>query len=146
MANFPFGIVGRFWEQVDKTSGCWLWTGGKDKDGYGKYRGTGAHRFACELLIGPIPKGMEPDHIKANGCTSNACVKAIADEHGPTHLEVVTRRENILRSDCPSARNARKTHCKRGHPFDAANTYVRPGGTGRGCRTCWGLPLLEVPA
>jgi hypothetical protein len=85
--------------------------------------------------MGPIPEGMTLDHVKANGCTSTACVKAIADEHGPAHLEPVTNRENVLRSDSISARNARKTHCPQGHPYDEANTYVSRQG-GRNCRAC----------
>lgn len=86
-----------------------------------------AHRFAYELLVGPIPEGLTLDHIKANGCTSTACVKAIADERGPAHLEPVPFSEN--------RRRALKTHCKRGHPFDEANTYRKRNGH-RTCRIC----------
>jgi hypothetical protein len=128
----------RFWSKVDKTETCWLWTGAKTSQGYGRFNLTEhwvlAHRFAYELLVGPIPDGLTIDHVKANGCTSTACVKAVADEHGPAHLEPVTMRENLLRGDTFQAANAAKTHCPRGHPFDEVNTYINRGR--RFCREC----------
>lgn len=50
-------------------------------------------------------------------------------------LEPVTQRENLLRGETITARNAAKTHCPRGHAYTAENTYVRPRGS-RECRTC----------
>lgn len=137
-------IEERFWANVQKTETCWLWTGTRFPKGYGYLNRGGknrpvrhvyVHRFAYELLVGPIPEGMTIDHIKANGYISRACVKAIADEHGPAHLEPVTLQTNLMRGDGPAARNARKTHCIHGHPFDEANTY-RPKSGGRQCRAC----------
>lgn len=129
----------RFWSKVDKTQGCWRWTGEVGPKGYGRFRVGGrgflAHRFAYELMVGPIPDGYTIDHVRANGCTSKACVKAIADEHGPAHLEPVTNQENNLRGDSYSGRNARKTHCPAGHPYDDVNTYITPKGF-RQCRMC----------
>jgi hypothetical protein len=131
----------RFWSKVRKTETCWLWMATRNNQGYGEFwvaaagKKVLAHRFAYELLVGSIPEGLTLDHVRANGCTSHACVKAIADEHGLPHLEPVTERENILRSDSFSARNARKTHCPAGHPYDEVNTYVSRQG-GRNCRTC----------
>jgi hypothetical protein len=52
----------------------------------------------------------------------------------PDHLEIVTHRENILRSEAPAALNSRKTHCLNGHFFDEANTLVIQGK--RRCRAC----------
>lgn len=134
----------RFWSYVNKTPGCWLWTGKVEDSGYGRFwtgeRTDMAHRYAYTLLVGPIPEGYTIDHVKERGCTSKACVKAIADEHGPAHLEPVTYRENNLRGDCWSGVNARKTHCPQGHPYDATNTYWWNGW--RHCRTCMGLRLL----
>ena len=81
----------RFWSYVEKTDGCWEWTGAKDGDGYGHLtiagRVVGAHRFAYELLVGPIPEGLEIDHL----CRNRACVK-------PADLEPVTRAENLRRA------------------------------------------------
>jgi len=133
----------RFWAKVDKAGPipecrpelgpCWIWTG-STSHGYGRLQAAGkvmgAHRFAYELLVGPIPEGLEPDHL----CRVSACVKAIADEHGPAHLEPVTHRENMLRGETIGAVNSRKTHCRRGHPFTPENTQRY--GTDRACKTC----------
>jgi hypothetical protein len=139
---FDATTVVQFWAKVDKGEICWLWTG-RTRSGYGTFKIDGrwkmASRVAYMLLVGPIPEGLELDHIKANGCTSTLCVKAIADEHGPAHLEPVTHRENMLRGTRnPCASNARKTHCSQGHPFDAEHTYIRhrDGQERRECRTC----------
>jgi len=134
----------RFWLKVDKNGptpghrpelgSCWVRTA-KLKAGYSYIadssgRQVVAHRFAYELLVGPIPEGLELDHL----CRNRACVKVTPDDHGPAHLEPVTKRENILRGEGMGARHARQTHCKRGHPFDEANTYWWNGY--RACRTC----------
>jgi hypothetical protein len=116
-----------FWAKVNKTDGCWEWTRGKSW-GYGVHTSGGkrhkAHRFAYELLVGPIPGGLTLDHL----CRNRGCVN-------PTHLEPVTNRENILRGSSPAATRARQTECKNGHPFDEANTYRDPRGY-RECRIC----------
>jgi hypothetical protein len=122
----------RFWAKVQKTETCWLWTGSKTPNGYpvfwnGKIQ-EGSHRYAYELLVGPIPAGLHIDHL----CRNPGCVN-------PAHLEPVTQRENTMRSPiAPAALNAAKTHCKRGHPFDDENTYVvmRNGRPIRSCRIC----------
>lgn len=119
----------RFWAKVEKTNACWLWQGTKSADGYGRFRVSenkrleAAHRYAYGLLVGPIPEGLTLDHL----CRNPGCVN-------PDHLEPVTLRENILRSDGLPARNARKTHCDKGHPFSAENTYLLGGK--RHCRQC----------
>lgn len=120
----------RFWSKVDKTAagGCWEWTASKTKNGYGKFRwGAGEklpHRFAYELLVGPIPSGLHIDHL----CRNRACCN-------PDHLEPVTNRENLLRGDTIPARHAAKTHCPKGHPYAGDNLYIDPTGK-RGCLTC----------
>lgn len=135
----------RFWSKVNKNGPvpeykpelgpCWLWTRALDKDGYGRFTYEGrpgrAYRVAYQIFVGPIPDGLQIDHL----CQVHACVKAVADEHGPAHLEPVTQLVNVLRSEITMAgRNARKTHCLRGHPFDLLNTYWH--GERRHCRTC----------
>lgn len=119
-----------FWSFVDKTESCWLWRGYVAPTGYGMFwyperkRTVYAHRVAYELKRGPIPASMEIDHI----CRVRNCVR-------PDHLEVVTTRENLLRSTCASAKHAKKTHCPKGHPYDRDNTYLHPDGSRR-CRIC----------
>lgn len=125
----------RFWEKVDRSGGpnaCWLWLGGTQR-GYGIFwptpeRSEGAHRYAYKTLVGPIPEGMELDHVRARGCTNTHCVN-------PAHLEVVTPRINKLRGNGMSARYARATQCLYGHPYDEANTKIRKNGVRR-CREC----------
>jgi len=81
----------RFWSRVDKSGGeCWNWTGGL-KNGYGQFNGyqdgarrnLKAHRVSFELANGPIPTGLEIDHI----CHNRACVS-------PTHLRLATHKQN----------------------------------------------------
>jgi hypothetical protein len=122
---------GRFWSHVEKTPGCWLWSGALTHDGYGRFRMPDghvmAHRFAYELLVGPIPEGLVLDHVRARGCVHRHCVR-------PDHLEPVTNEVNLLRGDTFVAENAAKSHCPAEHPYDEANTIRRNGR--RICRTC----------
>ena len=121
----------RFWDKVEEDSGgCWVWTAGLNTHGYGQFRlgdgqcSRGSHRIAYTALVGSVAEGLQLDHL----CRIRNCVN-------PSHLEQVTHRENLRRGDSPTARNARKTTCFRGHDFDKENTYVRKGG-GRRCRAC----------
>lgn len=105
--------------------GCWEWTGVRTSDGYGQIYGRMqmAHRVMYELLVGPIPEGLELDHL----CRNPWCVR-------PDHLEPVTTRENVLRGVGISAVNARKTECLKGHSLSGENLYLHRGK--RRCRTC----------
>lgn len=126
----------RFWEKVNKNAklGCWEWTGGKGRDGYGRFvimRGKRgfpyrAHRVAYEMSIGPIPEGLTLDHL----CRNTLCVN-------PSHLEPVTNGENVLRGFGGSGINRRKTHCIRGHALTEDNIYRPPRRPHtRQCRKC----------
>ena len=109
-------------------SGCLVWLGETEKGGYGQVWWKGGkrliHRVIYELIKGPIPKGMVIDHL----CRVRSCIST-------DHLEVVTHRQNILRSTGLAAQNSVKTQCRNGHPFSGENTYVYPNGE-RSCRAC----------
>jgi hypothetical protein len=113
-------------------SGCWEWTGAKSPirgtAGYGVMtvdrRHVGAHRVAYQMFVGPIPAGRDLDHL----CRKTDCVN-------PAHLEPVTPKENKLRGFGFGGRNARKTHCPKGHEYTTANTIQQARGW-RLCREC----------
>src|SRR3990167_3108856 len=138
----------RFWPKVDKTgpiivadetwppnapdppgTPCWVWTAHVSKSGYGRFGAESrpirieyAHRWAYEQGHGPIPKGLEADHL----CRNPPCVRQ-------DHIELVTHAENDRRG---RSANAAKSHCKYGHEFTTRNTYRLKNGRARGCREC----------
>jgi len=119
----------RFFARVDKKRGCWNWTGGTGgtkEHTYGVYGGTTAHRWAYGYFVEKVPEDRVVDHL----CGNKMCVN-------PAHLEVVTQRENLLRSKKTlNAINAAKTHCKEGHEFTEKNTYISVTNGQRVCREC----------
>lgn len=119
------------WAYVDKNGpipahrpdlgSCWLWTRCLSRAGYGQIRLHGAtqytHRWAYTQLVGPIPEGLELDHL----CRNFACMN-------PSHLEAVTHKENMVRAQ-------QKIVCCRGHTYDQANTWMSRYGH-RQCKAC----------
>ena len=77
----------RFWEKVDKTGECWLWTASCTPAGYGKFRHGGklvySHRLSYSWTNGEIPEGLYIDHR----CHQRNCVR-------PDHLRLVTHAQN----------------------------------------------------
>lgn len=117
---------------------CWIWQGNKLPKGYGviSFGGSTAytHRLMYEGEHGPIPAGMQIDHL----CRQPSCCN-------PAHLEVVTPQENTLRGNSPRLareRGGKKTHCPRGHAYTDENTYVSAKG-GKSCRICRSLKHAE---
>lgn len=84
--------------RTSKSGDCLLWTGSKDRGGYGTIqvsgRTVGAHRFAWENANGPIPDGMSIDHI----CHNRDCVL-------PDHLRLATHKENTSYLSGPLSNN-----------------------------------------
>lgn len=121
-----------FWSRVDirGKAECWNWHSARMHNGYGvacvgKAR-VAAHRVAYMITIGEIPPGLDLDHL----CRNRQCVN-------PTHLEPVTRRENLQRSALTlTGRNVRKTHCVRGHDLSTAPIRPRKAGPKRVCQEC----------
>ena len=110
----------RFWDKVALWDDCWIWIGAKNHLGYGHFRLNGPMVKAHHFLLPPIPAGMQCDHL----CRNRACVK-------PSHIEIVTSKENTLRGASCMAVNARKAHCPSGHRYDLITSQGR-----RGCRRC----------
>jgi HNH endonuclease len=126
-------------------NGCWPWTGTKDRTGYGRFGvkfSVGvwkttvlAHRVSFVLFKGEIPDGDSLDHL----CRNRACVN-------PAHLEAVSFKENVLRGESFTARNARKEFCPKGHPLLGENLKLdryKTGRVARRCRQCANAAVLR---
>jgi len=118
----------RFEAKVNRTPGCWLWTGAKTSVGYGliqddapSRRSLAAHRLAYEWANGPIPEGLVIDHL----CRVRECVR-------PEHLEAVSSQVNVERGPNYSSN---RSACPHGHLYGGDNVWVDKRGK-RYCRTC----------
>ena len=117
-------------------NGCYIWGRSLHAAGYGqvyvKGRGmTLAHRRAWELANKGVLGSLD---VVCHQCDNPPCVN-------PAHLEVGDHARNIREAierglAKPGEYNRKKNRCIRGHEYSAANTYVRPDGTGRVCKKC----------
>jgi len=107
---------------IDQQTGCHVWTGARKSAGYGQIQIGGksmlAHRVSYAMHHGPIPAGLEIDHL----CRNPSCIN-------PDHLEAVTQVENRRRCT-----NVQRTVCRHGHEMTADNTSFVAGR--RLCREC----------
>ncbi|GHD70243.1 hypothetical protein GCM10010317_077140 [Streptomyces mirabilis] len=114
---------------------CWQWTGTINRGGYGRisikfddgWRPCSVHRVAYQIFIGPIPDGLELDHL----CRVRHCCN-------PWHLEPVTKTVNIRRGLVPITFGSwwrDRTHCVNGHEYTPDTTRWTPDGK-RKCRPC----------
>lgn len=108
------------------SNGCLRWQGTHHSQGYGLVGHNYAHRVAYEQSVGPIPAGYDIDHVAERGCKFRDCVN-------PDHLEAVTHKVNVQRSEKIKAQIAR-THCPQGHEYAGHNLIERRGK--RECRAC----------
>ena len=131
--NFDWSVTEKMLSKIEiiPESGCWVWMGATNLRGYGQvkrgFRGKkkikGVHRIFYEHYVGPIPEGLEIDHL----CRERTCVF-------PKHLKAVDHDENIRRGTHNNQyKNA--SHCIYGHPFSGENLYIQPNGE-RTCRIC----------
>ena len=109
--------------------GCWLWLGALDSDGYSMVKWAGkplrGYRAALMLEGIEVALGQVVDHV----CRNRRCVN-------PAHLRVVGQSTNATENSVgPTAKNAAKTSCDRGHPFSPENTRVGKNGW-RQCKAC----------
>lgn len=134
----------RFWSHVQRSDGCWLWTAGRNRGGYGNFwfdeRTVTASRMAWELVIGPIPKGACVLHQ----CDTPACVR-------PDHLflgSLTDNAQDMLRKHRQGWANV--TQCPRGHAYSPENTkyqkVVDGHPWGRQCRACHRLSMQKKAA
>lgn len=134
MTQWGLSAVERVLARIEKDpTGCWLFLGAINSDGYGSVREVGngptlkAHRVTFEHYRGEIPEGKELDHL----CRVRRCVN-------PDHLDPVTRAEHVLRGQ--RNQNYGKLTCIRGHPLYGENVRLSSRG-GRICKECNRLRL-----
>lgn len=108
-----------------------MWDAALTGQGYGLFydgeRSVGAYKWAYVQARGPVPDGLELDHL----CEQRDCVN-------PDHLEPKTHKENSQRA----ANHLRgRTHCSLGHPLEGANLSVKlvRGSPVRRCKMCLNL-------
>ena len=128
MAPRTTPINQRFWDKINKTDSCWIWSASTTR-GYGRLMikknvTIAAHRYSAMLHFGMFDSRL----LVLHKCDNPACVN-------PEHLFLGTEKDNMV--DMVSKGRSfgqKKTHCKHGHEYTKNNTIMHNGG--RECRTC----------
>lgn len=118
--------VETFWQQVTKTTSCWLWTRCLDNYGYGVARLHGAKTMRVHQIAWILSghSALSRGEVLHHTCRVRRCVN-------PSHLRLSNHREH---PDSACGINAAKTHCPRGHAYSKENIYLWK--TGRKCKLC----------
>lgn len=122
----------KFWRNVDTSGECWLWMGARTGRGYGNFwdgsKQRPAHRYAYELINGPIAEGLFACHK----CDNPQCVN-------PDHIFPGTPKDNMQDMQAKGRKKSngydKRTHCIRGHELAGDNLRKTGNGT-RQCKKC----------
>lgn len=134
-------VLARFWSKVDTQSQdeCWLWTGLRNRKGYGKFHIGGSYEVATRVMLA-LQRGraLSSQELACHHCDTPPCVN-------PSHLFVGSHQDNMvdavrkgrvnLGNLSRGEYNLAKTECLHGHPLTEDNLYVSKEGW-RQCRIC----------
>jgi len=127
----------------DGPNGCWIWTGSKTQQGYGRMYSTGskaAHRIGWFMLRGPIAEDIHLHHQTEPpiNCIGGICVN-------PDHLKPLDAATHArINPNNVAVINSLKTHCPLGHDLSGENLYIYPNGLKRRCVICHNAYMQRI--